>query len=64
MHWIAVEQLPIHAGFMHLPYLHEQTVNKLFDFPSLSSETMLEAVRIAIEVSLQECSTELRKAQG
>ena len=64
MHWIAVEQLPIHAGFMHLPYLHEQTVNKLFDFPSLSSETMLEAVRIAIEVSLQECSTELMKAQG
>ena len=64
MHWLAVEQLPIYAGFMHLPYLHEQTVTKLFDFPSLSSATMLEAVRIAIEVSLQECATDLLKARG
>jgi pyroglutamyl-peptidase len=54
MHCIAVEKLPIHAGFIHLPYLHEQTVNKSLDFPSMSCETMTEAVRIAIEVSLQE----------
>ena len=52
MHCIAVERLPIHAGFIHVPYLHAQTVNKRVDFPSMSCETMSEAVRIAIEVSL------------
>lgn len=64
MHCIAVEQLPIHAGFIHLPYLHEQTVNKGLDFPSMSRETMLEAVRIAIEVSLQEYSAGLIEAKN
>lgn len=51
MHWIAAEQLPIRAGFMHLPYLHEQTVNKSPGIPSMSREIMTDAVRIAIEVS-------------
>ena len=64
MHCIAVEKLPIHAGFIHLPYLHEQTVNKGLEFPSMSRETMIEAVRIAIEMSLQECSAELIEAKG
>jgi pyroglutamyl-peptidase len=64
MHCIAVESLPIQAGFMHLPYLHEQIVNKSLDFPSMSRETMTEAVRIAIEVSLRECSAELVRQQG
>jgi pyroglutamyl-peptidase len=54
MHCIAVAQLPIVAGFIHLPYMHEQTVNKRLEFPSLSCHTMIEAVRIAIAVSLQE----------
>ena len=52
MHCIAEENLPIRAGFMHLPYLHEQTVNKDFHFPGMSRETLTEAVRIAIEVSV------------
>ena len=64
MHCIAMEKLPIHAGFMHLPYLHEQAVNKSLDFPSMSRETMTEAVRIAIDVSLQECSAELVSQQS
>ena len=54
MHFIAMENLSIRAGFMHLPYLHEQTANKNSDFPGMSRETMTEAVRIAIEVSLHE----------
>lgn len=53
MHYIATENLSIDAGFVHLPYLHEQTVNKSVDWPSMSCETLTEAVRIAIEVSLQ-----------
>jgi pyroglutamyl-peptidase len=53
MHCIAVAQLPITAGFIHLPYMHEQTVNKRLDFPSLSCDTLVAAVRIAIDVSLR-----------
>ncbi len=51
MHEIAVAQLPMSAGFMHLPYLHEQAVDKRLDVPSLSRQTLIDAVRIAIEVS-------------
>ena len=52
MHAISVERLPAIAGFMHLPYLHEQALNKVSDVPSLSRESMVEGVRLAIEVSL------------
>lgn len=52
MHFINVERLPINAGFIHLPYLHEQAINKDSDVPSLSRESIVEAVRLAIEVSL------------
>jgi pyroglutamyl-peptidase len=53
MHCIAVEKLPITAGFIHLPYMHAQTVDKRLDFPSLSRDTMIDAVRIAIDASLR-----------
>lgn len=52
MHAISVEGLPIKAGFIHLPYLHDQAINKYPDVPSLSRESIVEAVRLAIEVSL------------
>ena len=52
MHAICIENLPTRAGFIHLPYLHEQAVNKYPDVPSLSRESIVEAVRLAIEVSL------------
>jgi pyroglutamyl-peptidase len=52
MHFITLENLPIKAGFIHLPYIHEQTVEKPLDYPSLSLATTIEAVKIAIEVSL------------
>ncbi|MCB0046210.1 MAG: pyroglutamyl-peptidase I [Caldilineaceae bacterium] len=55
MHAIAVEELPVRAGFVHLPYLHEQVVSKRQDMPSLSRETMAQAVRIMVQTSLQEC---------
>lgn len=53
MHAIAVEGLSAKAGFMHLPYLHDQAMNKYPDVPSLSRESIVEAVRLAIEVSLE-----------
>jgi pyroglutamyl-peptidase len=52
MHAISVERLSAIAGFIHLPYLHDQVINKYPDTPSLSRESIVEAVRLAIEVSL------------
>lgn len=52
MHSISNEGLPAIAGFIHLPYLHEQAMNKNPDVPSLSRESIVEAVRLAIEVSI------------
>jgi pyroglutamyl-peptidase len=54
MHFITLEKLPAKAGFIHLPYIHEQTIEKPLDYPSLSLATTIEAVKIAIEVSLDE----------
>ena len=53
MHAITAEHLPIIAGFMHLPYFHEQAMNKHPDVPSLSRESIIEAVRLAIDVSIE-----------
>lgn len=52
MHAISTEGPPAIAGFMHLPYLHEQAINRNPDVPSLSRESIVEAVRLAIEVSI------------
>lgn len=53
MHTISVEGLPAKAGFIHLPYLHDQAINKYPDVPSLSRKSLVEAVRLAIQVSLK-----------
>ncbi|HXU37278.1 MAG TPA: pyroglutamyl-peptidase I [Blastocatellia bacterium] len=53
MHAIAVEGSSAKAGFMHLPYLHDQAISKYPEVPSLSRESIVEAVRLAIEVSLE-----------
>jgi pyroglutamyl-peptidase len=52
MHAIKVEDWATKAGFIHLPYLHDQAMGKYPDVPSLSRESIVEAVRLAIEVSL------------
>ena len=52
MHAISTEGLSAIAGFMHLPYLHEQAIDKTPEAPSLSRESIVEAVRLAIEVSI------------
>ncbi|MEK6303983.1 MAG: pyroglutamyl-peptidase I [Acidobacteriota bacterium] len=57
MHEIAAEGLATKAGFIHLPYLHEQTIPKQVDQPGLSLESMVEAVRLAIEVTLKALTT-------
>jgi pyroglutamyl-peptidase len=52
MNLIAERSLPSMAGFIHLPYLHEQAIPKQRDFPSLSRETLIRAVVLAVEESL------------
>ena len=52
MHALKVNGLDTKAGFIHLPYLHDQATSKYWDFPSMSKETIVEAVRLAIEVSV------------
>jgi pyroglutamyl-peptidase len=52
MHAINADRMPAIAGFIHVPYLHDQAMTKYPDVPSLSRESIVEAVRLAIEVSL------------
>jgi pyrrolidone-carboxylate peptidase len=52
MHCIAKESLSTKAGFIHLPRLHEQVTGKRGNNPSLSRETIFEAVRLSVEVTL------------
>jgi pyroglutamyl-peptidase len=54
MHEIAIKNKTTKAGFIHLPYLHEQTIPKLIDQASMSLESIVEGVRLAIEVSLEQ----------
>lgn len=52
MHLIATKALPTVGGFIHVPYTHEQALDKYPDVPSLARETIVEAVRLAIDVTL------------
>jgi pyroglutamyl-peptidase len=52
MHLIASEGLPTIGGFIHVPYMHEQALDKYPDVPSLARETIVEAVRLSIDVTL------------
>jgi pyroglutamyl-peptidase len=53
MHAIDIDRLPVIAGFIHLPHVHDQAMSKHPDVPSLSRESIVEAVRLAIEVSVE-----------
>ena len=44
--------IEISLELIHVPYLHDQAINKYPDVPSLSRDSIVEAVRLAIEVSL------------
>jgi pyroglutamyl-peptidase len=64
MHHISSESLQTTAGFIHLPYMHEQVVEKKIDFPSLSRETLIEAVRLAVDVTLKTGTEEVLRKQA
>src|SRR5262249_6753871 len=52
MHKIASENPAVIGGFIHVPYLHEHALHRYPDIPSLARETIVEAVRLAISVTL------------
>jgi len=49
MNMIATEELPICAGFIHLPYLPEQVINKKPETPSMPLETMVHALTLIMD---------------
>jgi pyroglutamyl-peptidase len=50
LHHVAVNKLPIKAGFIHVPALPEQVIGERSNVPSMGLETMLTGVRAAINV--------------
>ena len=52
MHFISEAQVRTRAGFIHLPYSHDQILNKTIDFPSFATSTLVEATALAINTSL------------
>lgn len=52
LHEISTKNLNIHAGFIHVPYLHEQVLNqKSF---SMSLDDITKAIKLIIEITLKE----------
>jgi pyroglutamyl-peptidase len=49
MHTIGTEALPMSAGFIHLPYLPEQVINKKPETPSMPLETMVHALTLIMD---------------
>lgn len=50
MHLIATERPQLRGGFVHVPFMHEQVLDRS-DAPSLSIDTITDAVRIAVETA-------------
>lgn len=56
-------KLPMRAGFMHIPFLPNQVVNKPNNVPSMSVETILKAIETAIRVIIA-TAEDIKKAEG
>ena len=48
LNYTSVNNLPIKAGLIHIPYLLEQAANK-YNIPSMSLDTIIKGIKIAIE---------------
>jgi len=53
MHLIATTRPRLVGGFVHVPYMHEQVVDRADAQPSLSIATITDAIAIAIETSVR-----------
>jgi pyroglutamyl-peptidase len=54
MHHLAGRPGATRAGFVHLPYLHQQVLTKRPPPPSLSRATLVEAVRLTLQICLED----------
>ncbi|MFL7893549.1 MAG: pyroglutamyl-peptidase I [Anaerolineales bacterium] len=54
LHYLKEQDRKIPAGFIHLPALPEQAAQMKGSVPSMSLETMLQGIRIAIQVVAEE----------
>jgi pyroglutamyl-peptidase len=52
MHYISTRGLSTAAGFIHVPYQHEMALARYPDVPSMARETIVEGVRLALEVAI------------
>ncbi|MFC7393444.1 pyroglutamyl-peptidase I [Scopulibacillus cellulosilyticus] len=52
MHYLQTEAPDIRGGFIHIPYLHEQTIDK--EAPSLSLDTIVKGLEIAAVMAANE----------
>jgi len=53
-HYLKEKDLKVSAGFIHLPALPEQAAQMKGSIPSMSLETMIQGIRFAIQVIVQE----------
>lgn len=56
MHLMATERPDLRGGFVHVPHVHEQVLDRLDGRPSLSLATLTEALRIVAETSVMSSS--------
>ena len=54
LHYLGNQNQKVPAGFIHLPALPEQAAQMKGSVPSMSLETMIEGIRLAIQVIAQE----------
>jgi pyroglutamyl-peptidase len=52
MHHIATERPDLVGGFLHVPYCHEQVLNRLDPQPSMPLDMITQALRVAVETSV------------
>ncbi|HEY8302165.1 MAG TPA: pyroglutamyl-peptidase I [Jatrophihabitans sp.] len=53
MHLLATERPGLRGGFIHVPYAHEQVLERAEAQPSLALESIADALRIAVSTTLQ-----------
>ena len=64
MHHIATERPELVGGFVHVPYVHEQVINRLDARPSLSLDMVTQALRISVETSVAALRARRPEASG
>ena len=54
LHFLAKHNLKVPAGFIHLPALPEQAAQMKGSIPSMSLDTMVQGIRVAVQIVAQE----------